>query len=730
MKFSKNIAFIVILLFTVFASSIPQSVTAADSDWELTSPLPTRNSYKDVVYGNGKYVAVGEYGTIVTSEDGTGWQKQNVDTFHTLWGIAYGNGIFVAVGSGGTVATSSDGTTWTVRNVGAMTLTNIDYGNGKFIATVSSNKGDLMLSTDGIKWDFKSAVTPANLRDIAYGGGWFVAVGSSGTRIASKDGETWTAIAVTDANDSYPKIVYGNDRFILMQHYGAVYRSQAVSSSAVPSSWTISRQAKGAGIESFNAVTYANGKFLAVDGRNDFYTSSDNGASWVLTDKKSPQQVNKLIYADGRFLFIGNFGSLFTSTDGLNWTDQIVGTRQSVLAVDFVDGKFIAQAAYDAVMTSVDGKVWDRHVIPSALGVMDLAYGNGIYVIVEWNGNTLVSTDAINWTINERKGTFTQVSYGNGKFVAIGSEGIVWQSTNGIDWTQVYTVPGGQYRAYGIGYGAGKFVVVGPKGAVSTSPDGQVWTEQISGTETPLLKVTYGNGKFLAIGYEGLILSSPDGITWSTKANLTQASFNGITYTNGQFVGLGSKGEVLFSKDGETWSKEQLATEYALSDAAYGNGVYVVVGQIGLMFKKAADPIAQVANVSYEAGDHGTINGTGEQVVVGSTLANIPDVTPNAGYRFVGWSGDGGTTKLNRQQLSSLSITGDVTYVAYYLKVTMGDANGDGKVTSADALLLNNYIKGKITLTPEQLEALDMNGDGKWDAEDVKAILAIAAGKG
>ena len=51
-------------------------------------------------------------------------------------------------------------------------------------------------------------------------------------------------------------------------------------------------------------------------------------------------------------------------------------------------------------------------------------------------------------------------------------------------------------------------------------------------------------------------------------------------------------------------------------------------------------------------------------------------------------------------------------------------------VTAADALLLTKYMKGKITLTPEQLHALDMNGDGKWDDEDVKAILAIAIGKG
>jgi hypothetical protein len=58
-----------------------------------------------------------------------------------------------------------------------------------------------------------------------------------------------------------------------------------------------------------------------------------------------------------------------------------------------------------------------------------------------------------------------------------------------------------------------------------------------------------------------------------------------------------------------------------------------------------------------------------------------------------------------------------------------GDANGDGTVTPADALLVNKYVQGKIQLTDEQLVALDMDNDGDVDAEDAKIILDVYNGK-
>lgn len=57
-----------------------------------------------------------------------------------------------------------------------------------------------------------------------------------------------------------------------------------------------------------------------------------------------------------------------------------------------------------------------------------------------------------------------------------------------------------------------------------------------------------------------------------------------------------------------------------------------------------------------------------------------------------------------------------------------GDFNGDGVLTPADALIITQYISGKITLTAEQIEQMDMNGDHVLNAEDARLILAIYLG--
>jgi hypothetical protein len=69
--------------------------------------------------------------------------------------------------------------------------------------------------------------------------------------------------------------------------------------------------------------------------------------------------------------------------------------------------------------------------------------------------------------------------------------------------------------------------------------------------------------------------------------------------------------------------------------------------------------------------------------------------------------------------------------------IVPGDANGDGKVTVADALLALRIVAGQVSPTPQQLAAADVAprgsggrpyGDGKLDVADVIRILRHVAG--
>ena len=57
-----------------------------------------------------------------------------------------------------------------------------------------------------------------------------------------------------------------------------------------------------------------------------------------------------------------------------------------------------------------------------------------------------------------------------------------------------------------------------------------------------------------------------------------------------------------------------------------------------------------------------------------------------------------------------------------------GDVNGDGKVDSADAMLVMKCDAGLLSLSNDEIKRADLNGDGKIDSCDAVYILRIAAG--
>jgi hypothetical protein len=101
-----------------------------------------------VTYGNGKFVAVGEDGKIMTSSDGTTWASQTSGNDKDWLGIEFGNNLFVAVGMLGSVMTSPDGITWTLRSaVNDTAFQSVAYGDGKFVSVGVPNIGTPFMSS-------------------------------------------------------------------------------------------------------------------------------------------------------------------------------------------------------------------------------------------------------------------------------------------------------------------------------------------------------------------------------------------------------------------------------------------------------------------------------------------------------------------------------------------------------------------------------------------------------
>jgi hypothetical protein len=88
----------------------------------------------------------------VASTDGVNWVKQE-DLSFEIESIAYGNGRFVAVGLDGSVLTSADGVNWIsgffCQPCGFDWHLPMAYGNGHFVA-LGNEIG--FTSSDGLNW--------------------------------------------------------------------------------------------------------------------------------------------------------------------------------------------------------------------------------------------------------------------------------------------------------------------------------------------------------------------------------------------------------------------------------------------------------------------------------------------------------------------------------------------------------------------------------------------------
>jgi hypothetical protein len=205
-----------------------------------------------IAYGNGKWVAVGASGTVLVSSDLSTWVNATAATVNKLNGVIFNGTIWVAVGEADTIITSPDAINWTSVTVpatlglsgflhgitwdpainlflitGSQTGTNTaPYGNyaggvvlqmtpsgtvSEAISPVSSplesiayqssinpnlvivgDNGAVLSANNGSFPPVSRSVPNVTYRGLAYGNGYWVAAGASGTLLSSTDGVNWT----------------------------------------------------------------------------------------------------------------------------------------------------------------------------------------------------------------------------------------------------------------------------------------------------------------------------------------------------------------------------------------------------------------------------------------------------------------------------------------------------------------------------------------------------------
>jgi hypothetical protein len=276
-------------------------------------------------------------------------------------------------------------------------------------------------------------------------------------------------------------------------------------------------------------------------------------------------------------------------------------TANPLNGVTYGGGVFVAVGDYSTILTSVDGINWEQQTAPSNTSLTGVAYAatspdltGPVFVAVgadAYTGKTnviLTSPDGTNWTMVSQEpslGTngLLACAFGDNIFSAVGNDGVTLYWSDQNPWIPGNIVDGGDTSLAGVAFGmvsgSPGFVAVGGGGYVATSQDGDAWTPAVSSPlNTGLTSIAYGGGTWVALGSEGCFYST-DGTDW-TATGSTDPSANffgsGVTYGGGMFVAVGSDSEsIITSTDGMTWTSSDGPSG---NSVAYGGSTLVEVG--------------------------------------------------------------------------------------------------------------------------------------------------------
>ena len=200
-------------------------------NWTAHSGPPSLSSLRSIVYGQGRYVAIGQDDCLFSSEDGITWVRQ-AET-EVLTKVVYGDGIFLASAyrAGANSAApyvsylyrSSDGISWTKLPLaynGSLTLR--AYGNGVFVAqSIVSFRRHILTSADGDVWATRFSGSNIGFVSTSYSSfaaGRFVLLNPSSV-VSSIDSVEWGERSVSSvlsiAEEAlHPALAFGNGVFV------------------------------------------------------------------------------------------------------------------------------------------------------------------------------------------------------------------------------------------------------------------------------------------------------------------------------------------------------------------------------------------------------------------------------------------------------------------------------------------------------------------------------------
>lgn len=594
-----------------------------------------------VAFGGGKFTAVGDDGTVLTSTDGKTWGVTTIGALPDLRRIVWSGSAWVAAallptGSNAEVIwTSPDAVTWTQRTARGFDIYQLVTSAGKLFAI--GWYGGVEFSTDhGVTWT--EATLPSGTRWTTYlmaaaEDGTLLCTaramdepGTSNALLVSMDGQRWVRASGNATVVNADALAWGDGRFITVEDGGVTRRSNSFypTNAAPNASFTTSPATANARQPVYLAANATDADGGALTYAWDFGSQADVQDGFEIAPTFSfggPYNVT-LRVSDGRGGVATLNHTIIITDPARTFTNRSVSSTVGDLnAVAAGGGRVVAvgslfSGAFSGPSVwSTDGTTWNTANAGSNRQLYAITHDGTQFVAggmrydftapATWRSWVATSTDGTSWTERYLAGTqrMRAISFGGGVYLAAGDQGTVLRSTNGTSWS-VVTIPGVSTSVTfeGLAWNGSVFLLTGYTGTngttqVFTSSDGSTWVDQSAGAGVAswqdLRKSAWLNDRFVSSGwYSKLRVSTNSGAAFTTPRSDSEET-PGLAYGGGVYFAAGvnhsaSDADIdILSLNGTDWFSYTGPTTDDRNAAVFFNSTFITVGNAGSIWQSA-----------------------------------------------------------------------------------------------------------------------------------------------
>lgn len=430
------------------------------------------------------------------------------------------------------------------------------------------------------------------LFNVIFAGDRFLA-GGLGFVLTSPDGIQWTRTAVGATNDGWSGLAYNGSTYVAVGLRGSGTDRGGVVYSNDGATWTFGTVP--AGIGQLTAVAFGANRFVAVGELGRIYTSPD-GITWSNTLSPVTNFLRAVAFADGQFVATGDSGRILTSADGIAWLNRSVSTVNSLLNITRHKGAWYTFSPTSECFTSEEGEVWTR--IPSSGRTSSMSRvisTAGLLLGANAGGGVYISEDAGSWASQpvDAGGTnlMTGAAEGKGLIAVVGSNGIIYTATApSPSFSPLIAAPSLRFEADSLKVSVGKKNVLSASGAgfvrlelyangtkvsdISGSAGAFSWTPAAIGTYSLVVRGVAASG-------ESVVSASYPAKAAVSRWNWRNPSPVGTDLASavrvdGKWWIVGHSGAFLTINADGTFSRVDFPTTQNLTGIAYANGRFVV----------------------------------------------------------------------------------------------------------------------------------------------------------